>query len=188
MKTIAAILLIVIVVPTAWCQDFQVPVDQQVPLLMKILNFDRNILRNAEKQIVFAILYQKKFRKSLDAKNDFEQAISKYSLTKIDTLPIKFMAIDVGEDSGLVSIITSNRVNVIYLAPVKAISIGDITTISRKKQITTMTGVPEYVNAGISVGLSAKGDKPQILINLNSAKAEGINFNSQLLKLAKIIE
>lgn len=188
MKLVAAIILSIFMAGSTWCQDIQVPIEQQVSLLVKILNFDRNLGRNADKQIVFAILYQKKFRKSLDAKNDFEQAISKYSITKIDTLPIKLMAIDISEDSDLVSIITDNRVNVIYLAPVKATNIGDITTLSRRRQITTMTGVPEYVNAGISVGVGAKGDKPQILINLNSARAEGINFKSQLLKLAKIID
>lgn len=188
MKFFAIILLTSLITGTLWCQEIQVPIEQQVPLLIKILSFDRNLRRNADKQIVFAILYQKKYRKSLDAKNDFEQAISKYSITKIDTLPIKLMAIDISEDSDLASIVNINRVNVIYLAPVKATNIGEITALSRSKQITTTTGVPEYVNAGISVGIGTKSEKPQILINLNSARAEGINFNSQLLKLAKIIE
>ncbi len=188
MKSLVTIILLFFLAAAVWSQDIQVPVEQQAPLLIKILSFDRNLRRNADKQIVFAILYQKKFRKSLDVKTNFEQAISKYSLTKIDSLPIKIVAIDISEDSDLVSIVTINRVNVIYLAPVKATNIGDITTLSRMKQITTMTGVPDYVDAGISVGVGAKGEKPQILINLNSARAEGINFNSQLLKLAKIIE
>jgi len=188
MKLLVAIILSTFMVGLIWCQDIQVPVEQQVPLLIKILNFDRNLRRNANKQIVFAILYQKMYRKSLDVKNEFEQTISKYSLTKIDTFQIKFIVIDVNEDSDLASVIARNQVNMIYLAPVKATNIGDITTISRQKQITSMTGVPEYVNEGISIGVGVKGDKPQILINLNSAKAEGINFNSQLLKLAKIIE
>jgi len=158
MKSLVTIILLFFLAAAVWSQDIQVPVEQQAPLLIKILSFDRNLRRNADKQIVFAILYQKKFRKSLDVKTNFEQAISKYSLTKIDSLPIKIVAIDISEDSDLVSIVTINRVNVIYLAPVKATNIGDITTLSRMKQITTMTGVPDYVDAGISVGVGAKGE------------------------------
>jgi hypothetical protein len=188
MKSLVTIILLFMMAASARGQEIQVPVDQQVPLLLKILCFDRNLHRHADKQFVFAILYQKKFRKSLDAKNDFEQALSKYSLTKIDNIPIKLIAVDVSEDSSLTSIIDYNRVDVIYLAPVKAINIGDITTLSRQKQITTLTGVADYVEAGIAVGVGVKGDKPQILINLNAAKAEGVNFNSQLLKLARIVE
>lgn len=188
MKTITVILLIMIAVPGALCQEMQVPVEQQVPLFIKILNFDRNLYRHADKQFNFTILYQKKFRKSLDAKNDFEQAINKYSLTKLDSLPIKFMAIDISEDTNLASIINNNLADVVYLAPVKAVDVGDIIALCRQEQITSLTGVPDYVDAGIAVGVGIKGEKPQILINLNAAKAEGANFQAQLLKLVKIVE
>jgi iron complex outermembrane receptor protein len=59
--------------------------------------------------------------------------------------------------------------------------------VSRAKKIMTLTGVPDYVELGLSVAIGIKGRKPQITINLPAAKAEGINFSSQLLKLAKVI-
>jgi hypothetical protein len=51
----------------------------------------------------------------------------------------------------------------------------------------TFSGVPEYVEEGISVGIDVKNNKPLIVINIKSAKLEGIDFNSQLLKIAKIL-
>ena len=82
----------------------------------------------------------------------------------------------------------SDSVNILIVAPLQAYSIEEITTISRTKHIMTFSSVPEYVNEGLSVGIGLKGGKPQILINLDAAKLEGLDFSSQLLKLAKIIQ
>jgi hypothetical protein len=188
MKTIVTLLLLFTLAGTACPQKMEVPVEQQVPLFLKILSFDRNLTERAGKQIVLAVIYQKKYRESLDAKNEFEDVTGKSAITKIDSLPIKFIAIDMSDNTDLVSTIDKNQVDIIYLAPVKALKIESITAISRQKHLITLTGVPEYVQAGVAVGIGAKGDKPQILVNLPAAKAEGINFDSQLLKLAKIID
>jgi hypothetical protein len=51
-----------------------------------------------------------------------------------------------------------------------------------------LTGVPDYIYNGISVGIDIKGEKPEILINLKSSKLEGADFSSQLLKISTIIE
>jgi hypothetical protein len=48
--------------------------------------------------------------------------------------------------------------------------------------------VPDYVGAGCAVGIGTEGEKPLIIINLPAAKAEGADFSSQLLQLAKVIE
>jgi hypothetical protein len=185
---IATIIFILLLTAVAWCQDMQVPVEQQVPLIMKILSFDRNLTKRVDKEIVFAIVYQKKFRKSLDTKLGFEETLDKLSLTKIDSLPIKFISIDIGDDTNLASVLDKSKINVLYLAPVKTIRVEEISEISKRLQITTITGVAEYSEKGMAVAIGAKGDKPEIIINLTAAKAEGINFNSQLLKLAKIVE
>ena len=62
-----------------------------------------------------------------------------------------------------------------------------ITGVSRAKKVITLTSVPDYVESGLAVGIGVKGGKPRIIINLPAAKAEGANFSSQLLRLAKVI-
>lgn len=64
-----------------------------------------------------------------------------------------------------------------------------IANIARNNSILTITGVPEYVENGtltISLGLK-KNNKPEIIVNLNSMRAEKHELSSQLLKLSKII-
>lgn len=42
--------------------------------------------------------------------------------------------------------------------------------------------------AAQSVGIDLTGDRPDIVINLPAAKAEGADFDAQLLKLARVIQ
>ena len=63
-----------------------------------------------------------------------------------------------------------------------------ITNLSRDKKILTLTGVPDYVDSGLTVGIGTKGRKPRIIINLLAAKAEGADFSSGLLNLAKVVK
>jgi hypothetical protein len=76
----------------------------------------------------------------------------------------------------------------IYVAPLRAYDVTKISNLSKKLKILTLTGVNEYIDFGLSITIGVKGDKPQIIINLPSAKAEGADFSSQLLKLATVIE
>jgi hypothetical protein len=182
----------VLVVIVLWgapplAQDVVVPVDVQFPLFLKILTFDRHFKTRVRDEIVIGILYQKKFRASLNVKNAFLNAVDESSIKTIEGLPIRCVPIEI-EDDTLESALSQNRVNLLYVAPVRAVNVEDITFVSRAKQVVTFTGVPDYVELGLAVGIGAKGERPLIIINLPAAKAEGADFRSQLLRLAKVIQ
>jgi hypothetical protein len=72
-----------------------------------------------------------------------------------------------------------------YHQVIKIISI----LFQQNKSILTITGVPSYVEGGISIGLGLKSNsKPEILVNMGSIKSEKHDISSQLLKLAKIVK
>jgi hypothetical protein len=50
-----------------------------------------------------------------------------------------------------------------------------------------VTGVPDYVRRGVAVGIGVVQDKPQVLINLAAARAEGSDFDASLLRIATIL-
>jgi hypothetical protein len=78
-------------------------------------------------------------------------------------------------------------IRVLYVAPLRAVAIEEIIAISRARKITTLTGVPEFVEKGIALGVALRAERPLILVHLASARAEGADFNSQLLKLARVL-
>ena len=64
---------------------------------------------------------------------------------------------------------------------------SEIGRIGRFRRFRTITGVPEYVDQGLAVGIGIRRDRPLIIVNLEQARAEGAAFSSQLLALARIV-
>lgn len=168
-------------------QDVAVPVSQHLPLMFKIFNFDRYFKSRITSNIVICVVYQKKYRASENIKNEvIETGESKFSTYLDYRVQYNFVSID--DASELESYLSKHSATVLYIAPLRAIDINEIGAIAARRKIITVTGIPDYVYRGISVGIDIKGDKPQILINLNQSKLENADFSSQLLKLAKVID
>lgn len=167
-------------------QDMAVPVEIQYPLFLKILTFDRNLKTRVGKEIIIGIVYQGKFRSSLKTKDELVDVIKKSSIKNVHDIPIKQVSINIDEND-LESTASKLEIDVLYITPIRAVDIESITKLSRNKKIVTLTGVTDYVKAGISVVIDVKDNQPQIVINLPGAKDEGVDFSSQLLRLSKVI-
>lgn len=167
-------------------EEMPVPMEMQFPLFLKILTFDRNLRERAGNEIVIGIVYQSKFRTSLEIKDALVEVMDKSSIKKIEEIPVRCVAIDV-DNTNLGDAISKSKVNVLYITPLRALELKRIIRVSRAQKLTTLTGVPDYVGSGLAVGIGVKGKNPRIIINLPAARAEGSNFSSQLLRLAKVI-
>jgi hypothetical protein len=172
----------------ALAQEMEVPVNVQYAVLHKILAFDRNLKERVGNEIVIGILYQNTFRSSLSFKDELNVAIKKSRVDKFVDLPVRFVEIELAENLNLDAHVTQNAIDIFYLAPVRAVEMKTITAVSRARKLLTFSGVPAYVEAGLAAGVGVKGDSPRLIINLPAAKAEGVEFDAQLLKLAKVIE
>lgn len=62
---------------------------------------------------------------------------------------------------------------------------GAVTTYTQANKAISITGEPSLVKAGISLGIGVLANKPKVIFNVNSAKAEGSAWNPAIFKLAK---
>jgi hypothetical protein len=107
----------------------------------------------------------------------------------IKNLPIRHVAIEYTTPAALEKAVRANRVNVFYIAPGNAASLAPVMKLSRTYAITTATGVPEYVQQGVAIGIGIRADKkPEILINLPSSRSEGSEFDASLLRIATVVK
>lgn len=188
-KNIGIFIFILCLVPgLSHAQEMAVPIDIQYSLITKILAFDRNLDNRSYEKIVIGIVYQRKYRVSLLAKEKLEKTFDNSEIKQIANIPIEIKSLDLSDMASLSRFISENKVNVLYVTPLRAASIQSISEMCRKNKVISFTGVPEYVNDGLSVGIASKGGKPIILVNLEAAKAEGANFSARFLKLVEIIE
>jgi lysine/ornithine N-monooxygenase len=190
LKSTLTIVCAVIPLLTAgsYSQEVEVPVSVQFPLLAKIMTFDRNLKSRVGTQIVFGIVYQSNYRTSLEIHDEFVKAMDESEIKDIAGSPLHHISIDLSDEMDLSDALVQHPVDILYVAPLRAYDLKTIMLIARSKQIITMASAPADVESGLAIGISTRGEKPLIVVNLAEAKAEGADFSSSLLKLAKIIQ
>jgi len=188
-KKIAGVLcLILLGFSFVLAQDMMVPSIVQYRLFLKILSYDRNLASTMGKELVIGILYQSGFRTSFRAMEGFQEAVQTTPQKEFEKISVRSVAIDLDKESDLEKALNDKEIDVVYLTPLRAYEIKVIASLSRAKKMITLTGVPEYAEKGIVVGVGMKGESPEIIINLPAAREAGSDFSSSLLKLARVIE
>jgi hypothetical protein len=168
-----------ILVATAGTSSAAVPVDVQLALFGKIWKLDRNF--NSSAVVSLVVVYQAGYRDSLLVKDDIIATVERLKL------PIRCIPLEVSSGELLRKGLTEVDATVIYVTPLRSVDIAEIVRICRTRGLRSVTGVPEYVDDGIAVGIGERRDRPLVIINLQGARAEGSDFSSQLLNLARIV-
>lgn len=87
---------------------------------------------------------------------------------------------DVSESDGP----PTNGAKVIYVGK----SAKACTAYSYANHVLTITGDEKLVSEGVTLGVKIEAGKPKILLNLSATKAEDINWNPAILKVASTID
>jgi len=159
----------------------------QIPILLKVLTYDRNFEKKVGDKLVIGILYDSQDDDSEKIKEKVSDVLDSLSGKTVKDVPFTYVDLDYNSKKSQKNSIESKKVDVLYLAPGGIGHLKSIVQISQEYKILTITGVPDYVKRGISVGIGLKDKKPEIWINLGSTKAEGSDFTANLLKLCKVI-
>jgi hypothetical protein len=165
-------------------QDVDVPAAMHVPILMKVITFDRQLRARAPKDVVVGVVYQSGFRRSVEVKDDALKALSGITLDLPGT-QLRVITLDL--DSQKLSDGISEGVTHLYLTPLRAVDVHAIVARAREAQIVTMSSVPAYLSEGASLGVASRGGRPRVLVNLAASKLEGSELSAELLKLAEIV-
>lgn len=166
----------------AVAQQMAVPVDVQFSLFYRILTYDRNLEQRTAGGLVIGIVFQPDVRASVLAKDEaMRQAVPGGVGFAVHMVPIAL-----GSDTDIGQAATEAGCKVLYVTPLRAVDVTALAAASRARGILTFTGVPEYVPAGVAVGIGLKGDRPEILVNLAAARGGGADFSAQLLRLARV--
>ena len=164
-----------------------VPVELQIPLILKVLTYDRNFENRARSQLKIGIVYNTGDASSVMAKNQVSSVFEEFEAKTIKNVPIKHFSLEYVSQDQFINIVNANQMTVYYVAPGNARNLDNLLRMSQSQRVITVTGVPGYVFRGVAVGIGANQDKPQILINLTSAKSVGTEFDASLLRIAKVV-
>jgi hypothetical protein len=138
--------------------------------------------------LTIIIIYQDKFRLSLNAKNELIEVGKSDEKESNRPFVIRYIAARYDGSPDLEKAILDNNPDAVYVTPLRAVAMEAITNITRESKTLTITGIPEYVEKGLTLGIANQNEKPKILVNMESARLEGAQFSSNLLKLAQVID
>ena len=166
-----------------------VPVEVQYPLLLKIISFDHNFNSKIHNNIIIiGIIYQERNINSKDCAENLLDAAENSPIKTAFGKQVILEMINISNAAEGLRKLNSGEYSILYIAPLRAFELSKITSIAENQKILTFTGVPKYVNEGISVGIDIQSDKPRIVINLTSALSAGCDFHPQLLKISRIVQ
>ncbi len=162
-----------------------VPIATQFQLVLKVLTAERNRPLETRKALTIGIVYRRESPDSRSVKDGLAAEIEKGTADR-RAPPVRFGLIDVSAD--LASQFTRTNPDILYVSPLPGFDLDPIVSLTRARKILTFTGVPAYVQSGLSVGFESDRGDARILINRTAYLAEGADFSSKLLKLARVIE
>ncbi len=175
--------------PAVGAEAMPFPADVQITLLLKILTYDRSFPAKAKSGVTIGVVYVPSDPQSVKAKDEIIKTLQAVSDLRIKNVPIKFQPIEYRNPASLETAVRTGGVNVFYIAPGNAEGLDQLLKVSHTRGITTATGVPEYVQRGVAIGIGIKADKkPDILINLPNSRSEGSEFDASLLRIATVVK
>lgn len=126
-------------------------------------------------------------RESLAVQEEFSRALEGLAGQTIADRALRVVSINWSSDVPIAALLAREKIDILYVAPLRSVSIADISATAQSLGIRTWSSVPAYVVKGLALGVGIRDDRPLILVNRTAARAEGADFSSQLLKLARVV-
>jgi len=165
----------------------QLPAQAEVQILMRVLAYDRALDRNGGGDVIIAVLYDAGSAASSRARSDLVRELHSPNLQSILGRGVKVLDLNVAA-AGLADALRSEHVSAAYLTPGLEGRLNGVLAATEAAHVTTVGGSEGYARRGVAVGVSAESGRPQLFVNLASARAAGADLPSSLLKLTTVIQ
>jgi hypothetical protein len=160
-------------------------VEQTVLVLLRALAYDRALARTEGDQVLFGVVFDPEDLASRQEADEIDGVLSGLVGTTLGGRAIgRPTLIPIGQTplagrSALTAYVLCRGLAAEHLAEVSARA--------REDDVATLALVPEYVGTGASLGAEQRGARLRVVVDLPSAREEGLDLSLELLELARVL-
>ncbi len=163
----ALFLLVLLVFPSIPQAEYDhAPIDIQAKLFLKLFLFNNDL--NQGEDVVIHVIDAPAF--AAEIKKAVGMEIGKSRLSAVT------------EGHGL----PDDPPSVLYLGTAR--NLASVIAYTQGRKVLSITGIPELVTEGVTLGVGVEKKKPKILFNLSASEKEGMDWNPVILKIATVVK
>lgn len=165
-------------------QSARVPASVQAALIAKVAGFDRNFASRAGSRAIVIVVQASGDKESQRAAQDIRAALSE--VPTIGNLPHDEVTVTYSDVGALAELVRSKRAAIVYFGPGFSEQMTAIRDTFSSLSVLTFGSVPEYVPAGIVLGVDLVSGRPKLSVNMPQARRQQVSFSASVLNLMKI--
>jgi hypothetical protein len=156
-------------------------------IFARVLSYELTLEQRVGEDIGVVIVYKKGDSASQATADEWHRALSELSSVKIKNRSL--FALTAAYDAPTLGRLIEERGADVLLASngLSTEEMLGLSRLARTNQLLSAGNAVEQVDQYMTLCVTVSGGKPEIVINLNTARLEGISFSSNLLGLARII-
>lgn len=162
-----------------------VPASLQAELLAKLEAYDRTFASRAGKTVRVLIVVKTGSARSELSANEMRSALKR--VDQIGGLPHEETVVPYTGAAQLADRVRTERTAIVFLAAeLEDSAITSIAAALSGVSVLTVGAVPGYVARGVVLGFELESGRPRIVINLEQARSQKVDFSSNVLRLMRV--
>lgn len=167
-------------------EEVAVPVPLQMELLLKVASYDKNLPARAPDVVRLMLLVKPG---STNGSHVAQLAARQLGGKTLAGRSLELSTQPFSDAANLAQKVKDTRTAIVYLAPgFDANELAAIAKALSGLSVLSVGALSRFVQSGTVLSFDLISGKPKLLIHQKRALAQGVEFSSQVLKLAKVIE
>jgi hypothetical protein len=160
-----------------------------IPLFLKIVSYDHSFVTPTKPDTLrMFFLYDFSDTKSYQQYQDTQEYVRSAGDLTVSGVPVKLLGIQTGDADSIITSTPDSLYSILVCGTGRGAAFRELSSRLEKRNCHSFAMNPEDMAVGLSVSIDANDRKTIVLVNLNTAKAEGSRFSSQLLSLCRIVD
>jgi hypothetical protein len=171
---------------SAWCEDPAIPLQLQVDLTAKLIEYAQAPSPQGLSVMRIGILVRNSSVESQHFAAELKASFGR--MGQIAGLAHEEVIINWSTASALVEEAKRRQLFAVYLTPGLHAEMPALARALEGAQIVTVGALDSYVAAGAILGFELISGRPKMVLNLAQAKKQGVAFRATVMKLMRIVE